>query len=652
MKFVDNRLYLEFSELVDCGINENTLKQAKLRNSASWDFQVDPNDSRKVLFGYKKLKDTYKELVQKRFGNPYDYIAKDPIRKLVTKDLKAEEFYLAYRYNGDKTLSIEHIRKYTAAASWLNMLLRLNDDKKFIKKSLGLTMDAFWTNVLQVIDTDKIDLPTSSRRLIARMKEYKENGYATLIDWRFGNKLAAKVNDDFSESLLLELLSHPNQYDDVYIAMVYNKTAVEKDYKFITPATVGVWRRKMYHQIIAKREGWAAFDGMFRKQVPGKRPSAPLYLVESDDNHLDLFFIDIEDESSSGKYYHKYKAIVVVDSFNDYVLGYAYSENLTTELVRAAYANAMYHIRTLTGGWYLPHETKTDKWATKELKPFYESMGHYLESPVGSKKRGFIEQFFGTPHWKRCLKMGANNYTGNNITARNRGVNTEVLAGNKKAYPTVQHDAVVQIENFFHRLRTMPEQEGGKSKQQEWLEAWVNLAESEKRRITDEQFLLLFGVEHRPNGRSISITNKGVAPQISGVQYLYDVPPALSLMSIGKKVNVHYDPYDMSRVLITDGGSLRFVATTTQLAPKALRDYQPGDRSYLNALLAEKGKQVDYVNAAQAKREQLLSAAGVDAESLLISGVMLKEIKQQAELTYQSQQSIDNRRAYNPLDQM
>jgi hypothetical protein len=651
VKIIDDILYIEYRDFITAGWKEQTVKMANHRNGSRWQMIKNPNDKRMPMVRFDTLADEHKEKLTACFGDPYDYIAKNPIKELAVSNAEDEKFFISYTYGDNKKLSREHIAKYTTAAKWIRLLNKLYDDKKYIKKVLGLSLEQFNQHVKEIIISEKIDLPHSFHRLRKQREEFKENGPISLIDWRFGNKLAAKVNDDFSESLLLELLCNPNQYDDVYISMVYNKAAAEKGYEPITVGTVGVWRRKMMHQIMAKREGWAAFDQKFRRQVPGKRPSAPLFLVESDDNHLDLFFIDIEDESPSGKYYHKYKAIVVVDSFNDYVLGYAYSENLTTELVRCAYANAMYHIRSLTGAWYLPHETRTDNWAKKELVPFYESMGHYVQSPVGSKKRGFIEQFFRTPHWKRCLKMGANNYTGNNITAKTRGVNTEVLNLNKKNYPTVQHDAVLQIENFFHRLRTLP-QSNGKSKQEEWLEAWVNTPAKDKKQISEEQFLLLFGVRHNPNGRSITISNKGVAPQINNVQYLYDVPPALSLPNIGKKVNVLYDPYDMSRVLITDDGSLRFVATTTHLAPKALRDYQPGDRTYLNALLAEKGRQVDSVMAAAAKREKVLTEAGVDAESLLIAGVMIKEIKQNAEVAYQSQSFIEDRRAVNPLDQM
>jgi hypothetical protein len=634
MKLLENRIYLEFQELVDCGVKEGTITLAKHRKSPSWDFREDPNDRRKVLVGYEALKDQYKQMVIGRYGNPKEYIAKEPLRRLLTRDLEAHKFYLAYSYGEGKHLSQDHVERYTIAASWLNLLISLNDDKRQIKKALGLTMDAFWTNVLDLISKDRIELPTSIRRLTSRMKEYQEHSYAALIDWRFGNKLAAKVKDAFSESLLLELIAHPNQYDDFFIAQIYNKEAIEKGYDIITPATVGVWRRKKGFEILAQREGWAAFEGKYRRQLIGRRPSAPLYLVESDDNHLDLLFLDVEDTTGS-KFYKKFKAIVVIDSFNDYVLGYAYSQDLTNELVRAAYANAMYHIRSLTGGWYLPHEIKTDNWGIKDLQPFYESAAKFIPSPVGSKKRGYIEQFFGSAHWKRSLKLGANNYTGNNISAKTRGVNTEVLHSSRKEYPTLQHDAVHQIEQFFQNLRMMP-QNSGKSKQQEWLEAWAGMPESDKRVVTDEQFLLIFGVPHKYD---VSITNKGVTPQIGGIQYSYDVPPALTLQVIGRKVGLRYDPADMSRVLIHDDSNIRFVATSTQIVPKSLRDLQPGDRSYINALLAEKRSQSELVAERSNRRSEVLADSGVDVESMLIgAGHRLpKNVKQELERRHQAQ---------------
>lgn len=656
MKFVDTTLYLELSELTDCGISQNTIMTASSRKSAAWEIISHPDDGRKILIGFEKLRDDYKAKVMARYGNPYEYVAKGPIRNMISRDLEAEKFYLSYRYDGEKKLPDERVRQYTWEASWLNMLLKADDNMKDIRKAIGLRMEDFYKHVGEMIRIEKQQgrmtgkFPENYVNLKSRMRRYRTESYDSLIADQYGNKSAAKVNDDFSESLLLELIAQPNQFDDVLIAMQYNKVAEDRGYKTITAQTVGVWRRKKSFLITASREGLAQFDDRFRRQIVGRRPSQPLYLLESDDNHLDLFFIDLEDTTGS-KPYHKFKAIVVIDSFNDYVLGYAYAEELSVELVRAAYLNAMYHIKELTGGWYLPHETRTDKWAISSLKPFYESLGHYIETPVGSKKRGYIEQFFGTPHWKRCLKLGANNYTGNNITARNRGVNQEILAANKKMYPTIQHDAVTQIETFFHRLRTVPAT-GTISKQAEWLTAWNALPMSEKKQITDEQFLQIFGILHSPQGRRIAITNMGITPQIHGSKLIYDVPAALHLENIGKAVNVIYDPIDLSRVLITDGAGLRFVATHATLAPKALKDVRPGDRTYLNELLEQKKEQSGRVAKAGDDRRKHLVEKGIDPENLLQGGVMDKSIKQWAELAYQAGHDGNDDEEFDPLDKM
>lgn len=636
MKLIDNILYLEWNDALDSGIPKGTLDSAKNRTSPSWTFIDDPDDKRKVLIEYERLKEDYKKKVEARFGNPYEYVAKLPIRKLVKWDDKAEEFYLSYRYGENKPLPIEHVKKYTLAASWLNMFKTVTEDKKALKKLLNLTIEQFYNHALQIIVADKIDLPTSYRRLVvaqdSALKKYEDSGYASLIDWRFGNKIAAKVKDELSESTLLEMIAHPNQYDDVIIEMQYNKWAKKSGYKTIDKATVRHWRKKKEADITMEREGNAELKNRFLRQAKGYRPSAPLYLVESDDNHLDLLFLDPENPKTTPRYI----AIVVSDSYNDYPLGYAYalagtlSEGQSIALVKAAYANAMYYIRSITGNWHLPHETKTDNWAIKSLEPFYQSLGKYIKTPVGSKNRGFIENAFGSPHWKRCLKIGANNYVGNNMTAKFRGVNTDAVARNKKDRPLIGAEAHSQIENFFHRLRHLP-QSNGISKHEQWLNAFNAMPLQEKRLINDEQFLLKLGVEHNENGRTIRITNRGVEPQIAGQRFSFDLEGGSWMEHIGKQVKVIYDPYDMSRVLVTDYEKVRLIGREARLNPRALHDADTDSRTYLNSILMEKQQEVEGISIRSERRKQVLASAGIDAESLLQEGVMVKEIKQAAE---------------------
>src|SRR5690606_2953153 len=110
-----------------------------------------------------------------------------------------------------------------------------------------------------------------------------------------------------------------------------------------------------------------------------------------------------------GKPYHRFKGIFVQDSFSNLVLGYSCVEGeLTWWNVRLAYINAMYYVRKLTGGWYLPWEVRTDRWRLSQLRPFYKSLAHYHDTPVLSKNRGWQETFFGSEDWKRCMKTDAN----------------------------------------------------------------------------------------------------------------------------------------------------------------------------------------------------------------------------------------------------
>lgn len=639
MKLIDNALYIEWREAIEAGLNEDTLKKANLRKSPSWDFMDDPEDKRYVLIGFEKLKAEYKSKIEARFGNPYEFIAKQPIRKLVKWDDKAEEFFLSYRYDDNKKLPIETVKKYTVAVNYLNMLKRVNGDKKEIKRLLNLQIEQFYEKVIEIIKQDKIDLPTSYRRLVVNqdsaLKKYLRDGYASVVSAHFGNRRAAKITDELSESMLMDLLAKGNQHDDVVIRMQYNKWAKDNGYKEIDEATVGVWRRKRAVDLEMEREGNASLKNKFLRQAKGFRPTQPFYLVESDDNHIDLSFIDPDNSKASPRYI----CIVVSDSFNDYVLGKAYAlagtlnEGRFKALVRAAYVDAMYYVRSITGQWVLPHETKTDNFGIKELQPFYESLGKYVPTPVGSKNRGYIENKFGTKHhWKRCLKLiseKTGNYLGNNMTAKFRGVNTEMVARKKSERPLIGNEAAQQIESFFHLLRHIP-QSNGMSKHDQWMNAFNALPETEKRIINDEQFLLKFGIEHNPD-RQIRITNRGVEPQIAGVKYSFDLEGGSWIEHVGKAVNVIYDPFDMSRILITDGGNLRMMAREARLNPRALKDAHTDSRTYLNSILTERKEDVQRLAAKSDRRKQVLLDAGIDSETVLQEGVLIKQIKQRAE---------------------
>lgn len=622
------------AELVD-----NFLRKSRSTGNSCLPFLQEPC----ISYIYSGLSDKYKRILQKQYGDPYQYVAKNPIRKLVEKDFKAEEFYLSYKYNSDKSLPISHKERYTTAASWLNMILKMTDNKVFIKKSLNLKMDAFYKHVCEIIKTDGIELPTDHGNLRRKIKAYQEKGYVALIDWRFGNDNSAKITDATSEGMLLKMIEHPNQYDDVMVAYMYNDWAGKNDYEAISVSSVTNWRKKKACEITTGRYGKGAFNEKFIRQVKGLAPTRVGMMWESDDNNLDFYYQRPSIKGKDGKTiegnaYERYVSYIVADSKTGLILGKCYrmAKSPIMEMVRLAYIDAMYYVRSLTGGWHLPFEVKTDHWQEKNLFPFFESIAAFVPPSHGNKHRGYIEQLFGSPHFKRAQKLATHhegNYNGNNVTAINRGVNMEALVTNQKNRPTIGAAAENQIEKFFELTRKMPaftkENMNAQSKEALWLANWETLNEDEKRPISDEKFLLTFGFKHEPQGRPISITNRGVEPQINGIKYSYDLPENIDLKyHIDRKVWVYYDPYDMSRVLVTDDKGFRCICTNAVLHPRALQDTHANSRTLLNMVLADKKKQVGDVGAKAAQRAEIEEA---DYEMVALGFAMPKELKNSIE---------------------
>lgn len=648
MQLIDAILWVEFSDFIAAGFKEDTIKKANLRNGPYWIMTRNPRDARRPMVQYDTLRQEHKDKLTAHYGDVYQYMAQQPIMAMLQPADKARAWFAAYTYAGpdgpSTHLKAEHVDMCTRRAQWMDMFSTIK--VKEVRELTGLTkMSDFYTHCVQLANKQGAKLPTAYNTIMILIRDYVGQGYKALLPPRLGNKNGLKVADATAQALLVQLLADPRQHDDVFIARAYNAWAKQNGYEAITESAVGVWRRKHAHEITMHRNGNKEWRNKYGMVIKGQRPSAPLLMWEHDDNHIDLFF------QAEGSAYQRVKGIFIIDSHCDYVLGYYITPGeLKAEHVRLAYLNAMHHVHELTGEWLLPYEVKSDRWNSKQLLPFYESIGYYQQSTVGgSRGRGYLEQFFGTSDWQNCLKAGSNNYNGQNITASQRGVNVEWLAGNKKEWPALA-DAPNQVAQFVERLRLLPAK-GGKSRQQLWCEAFSSMPEDRKRPVSRDQFLSIFGLRHEPQGRPVSITNKGVEVQINGHRLLYSIPPAFLLANIGKKVTVQYDPADLSRVLLTDDERLRLVATYNPGIAKAMADYTPGHREQLNALLQQQVDDVQRVVDAAEQRQQVLQQAGIDPEALLKANVLVKEQRQLAEQAYYVPQLADGA-DFDPLATM
>lgn len=573
MKIIDNLLYIEFSDFINAGWKEDAIKKANFRNGPFWQMLPDPLDKRKTLVQYDTLRPKDKERITTQFGNPYEYVAKEPIRKMVQLDPAAELFFKDHRYDEDKYLPFEHQVKYTTAASWLNLLIKLNENKRIIKKDLNLSLEKFWSNVCDIIKADNIDLPTSYRRLLNKMDEYKESGYAVLIDWRFGNKLSAKIGKTdvgFNEevynkqiSLIRNAATRANNFDAQQITSAVNMIFEKNNWPTVSLTTVYNICKENSHLTMPGRRGKREYNNHISMQHLRKRPEFPLHYLTLDGWTVELLYQ--EDKT----YNNRLVVVIVLDVMNNYPIGYAIGDRENTELIRMANRNASLHIHQLFGDYYQPKQLQSDNYGIANLTPFYQAMAHlHTPAAVGNAKSKVIEPYFKYLNKTYCQRFP--NWSGFNITSKkDNQPNTEYLNMIKRSFPT-KEEVIAQIEMFINQER--------KTKIDQYMQGWQALPDHEKVTMNIMDRIMVFG---KPTNYTNTITGMGLNVTIGGQKLVYDSfdPAFRSLQHL--KWQVVYDECDLSSILvINEESKRRFVLDSKRALPMDIHSMNAEDHEY------------------------------------------------------------------------
>lgn len=101
-EIIDGVLYVFELALKEAGISTNYYRKEKSIGNKRLEFIDHPSNRNFSLVAYETISKGHREKIFKVFKNPYDFVAKEPIRKLVTTDFEAEQFFHQYRYDGDK----------------------------------------------------------------------------------------------------------------------------------------------------------------------------------------------------------------------------------------------------------------------------------------------------------------------------------------------------------------------------------------------------------------------------------------------------------------------------------------------------------------------------------------------------------------------
>lgn len=664
MRYMDNILCLEYNELVPVVV-EKPDTYNKLRQRGNITVHGVGGNGRRVLIEYESMPDRYKVQVVDHYGDPYKYASKQPILDSLVWDAEAYSFYSQYVLPcgsqlpfSDEDLNgkpqINYVDRYATNATWLNMLGRMIADKRTLKRELNLSVTDFWEIVTDLIRIKDVSIPTNAKRLKAKLKEYlqirNDHGATTAYEYlvekhKFGNGHSKKVADEVAEAVLKELLS--KNHDDTIVHLAYNDWAKENGRPLlISNATVSYRRRSWNSELTLERKGLAAVGNQLSKKIKGVRPSAPLLLVNSDDNVLDLYFRKLDEKSKNDWY--RPVLYVVMDSFNDYPLGYAWGDSVTIELVKEAYRNAQRYVQQVTGDSYGWHQLQTDKWGLdnkqqNELGMFYKSMGHSTPAALKNANSKYIEQSFGT-NWHKLLKLVAKgNYSGHNITAK-RQINRDNLKASDFPY---LDDAPQMIEDLIWSYRNIKNQKTGKSRHEEWLEAFTASDKSKAKLWSDAERLQIFGIKHKHLNR---VNDYGVTPTLLGQKRYYEMSQQEIYNHVNTPVQVYYDAHDLSKILVTDGKGVRLILNEWKAVPRAIADYEDGDAERIHRLQAEKKTLLPMIQTNIDNRKALLERKKIDAESRLNAGVMVKEVAHTDMKVLQAGNSTDDIRDDEVVD--
>lgn len=603
MRIINSILYIDFQEMIEAGVKEQVIKNAKSVGSKCWSFINDPDDKRKVLIAYEQLKDIYKQKVVDRYGNPYDRVARKPILDMIIPDAKAEEFYKDYRYGKDEFLQIETRNKYTRGASWLNMLGIVQDDRTIIKKKLGLSVPEFYTHVGTLIKSEILNgksktytgfhvlpgnFPATYQRLMDKVKAYRASGYEHMIDSMYGNKIAAKLGkteEGFDEELerkqigvIRRIASMHNNLNATQVTKLATIIFEANGWNTISDSRVSQIMEEYELELTPGRRGKRAFNNSMSMQMKREAPKFPTYFWTLDGWTVELLYQDKE------RYDNRLVMVVVLDAMNKYPVGYAIGERENAELIRQANRNAILHMQELFGDCYRPHQLQSDRYQLKHLTPFYNAIAE-LHTPagVGNAKAKPIEPYFKYLNKEYCQLH--KNWSGFNIDASKKNqVNREMLDMIKKSFPDKQ-GVIAQIERFMTIERS--------KKVAQFIEAWEQMPTDDRLVMDRKDWLMAFGeVVGKPN----SITGQGIIKVIDGQKITFDCFDPQFRKYLNTNWRIIADTNNLNEVLaISPDWKLQYVLERKMTVPLDIKSTTEEHYEYRSRVTAYNKKQRDEI---------------------------------------------------------
>ncbi|MDE6065234.1 MAG: hypothetical protein K2G27_00235, partial [Duncaniella sp.] len=499
---------------------------------------------------------------------------------IIAIDQRAAAYYESVRIEGVRGLTNEKRMLYTNSASILNAirehLADAADMQRKVGKSRRVKMCDYWPKIAahmpRVAEIYPHTLSDNPRVLQRKYNEYfKEGGpnYEVLISGKFRNKNASRVATEAQIAWLTQFLGHHSNVDCVEVTEAYNAVATSFNWKTITPMTVLRWALKYNVEIAPGKYGAKWFENMVAMQNKRSKPTSSMLYWTLDGWTVELYY------QAKGKnrttYTNRLTVVVVLDTFNNYPIGYAIGTHECPDLIKAALKDAVNHSAHLFGQRYRPYQLQSDNYAIKTMLPIYGAMTtHFTPAKAHNSKAKVIEPYFKYLN-KRYAKKCTGNWSGYGITAKKENQpNMDWLNAHKRMIP--EKDGVTtQIIEMIDAER--------KIKIDSYMSGWQSTPKDKLTVMDTEMYLTLFGEQ---TGYKNALSGSGLNIRLLGERHTYDSFDLNFRRYSHLRWNIKYDPENLNEVLaVSDDGDIKFVLEEKYVQPMALADRKPGDAEEL-----------------------------------------------------------------------
>lgn len=583
MQYWNNILAIEASWLIEQGI----MTEVNYKNLTNrQDIQVVRRGCRGqgALVAYESMPERFRRKVEAIIPDPYKAVQVNMVEEHIEHSAAASAFFDGYRLGDDRHLPVEKRREYYANAIVLDAVGSLIAQRAAKRRSLGHNATRFWeaiADAVQNLDRTRYPhaLPANARSLERKYKQYKAEGYESLVHKAFlaEHANADKMMSEEQKAMFTYIASDPRNLDNAQVAAKYNTCAVALGWKTITASTVARRRDTMDLDISARRRGYANFRDKKAMQVKRKAPSYPLYFWTMDGWKAELLYkkrITDKDGKTTLKYHNSLTMVVVLDACCQYPIGYAIGTNESKALIAEALRNAAKHTEELFGQMYRTAQLQTDHYGRGGLKDVYNTMSDkYTPAQVGNAKSKIIEHWFGVFNKKYCqMQM---NWSGFGVTSKKSlQPNPDFLNKHKDQFPDFE-ELCAQLVSFLEAER--------RELRDKYVALFNEMPAENRFPLPYDQYLMLYGID---NGQRQLMQGNGLILTVGGEKKQYDCFDPAFREHASTRWQVRFDPDDMHTVLaVNEDESLRFMLEEKYVQPMALIERSEGDAKELQRVL-------------------------------------------------------------------